>query len=118
MQVGTFGYMAPEVLTFTNNNEPPVAYSVAVDIWAIGVIAVELLLKRHPFSNLLDLAGYVHGIKSLDLTCRNGDVLTDACQDFLCQLLSASSDNRPTAEVAGRHSWIAEPLPLVYVEDS
>lgn len=117
MQIGTFGYMAPEVLTFANNDSPA-AYSVAIDIWAIGVVAVELLLKRHPFSSILDLAGYVHGTRQLDIAGQNGATPSDKCQDFLRRLLSADPVNRPTAKVASRHPWLVERGPSVDREES
>lgn len=105
MQIGTFGYMAPEVLTFTQTNASS-AYSVMIDIWAIGVIAVELLLKRHPFTSILDLAGYVHGTKDLELGVRGDSPLTDACQNFLRSMLAPSPANRYSAKLAVTSPWM------------
>ncbi|KAI6778104.1 uncharacterized protein J7T54_001524 [Emericellopsis cladophorae] len=65
MQIGTFGYMAPEVMGFFSGNDPSVAYSVTVDIWAIGIIAFELLFKRHPFANVKHILDYVTGTEEL-----------------------------------------------------
>jgi serine/threonine protein kinase len=116
MQIGTFGYMAPEVLTFTQTDSSS-AYSVMIDIWAIGVIAVELLLKRHPFTSILDLAGYVHGTKGLELSGRGDAPLSHACVDFLRSMLSPSPANRPSAQLAVAHPWmIVNDAPLAAEE--
>lgn len=108
MHIGTFGYMAPEVLGFFARNNPAVAYSVSVDIWAIGVIITELLLKQHPFPNVSDLVTYVHGDKPLKF----GDIvwasLSEACHDFIRGLLAPDPVTRPTANAAVTHAWLSE----------
>jgi serine/threonine protein kinase len=98
--------MAPEVLGF----DPFKAYSVAVDIWAIGIIAFELLLKCHPFvDRSIDYRRYIHGSGEGDLDrflANKG--LSPSCRHFLRELLAPEAANRPTAVVARNHPWLNE----------
>ena len=110
MQIGTFGYMAPEVHGFFGGTQPS-AYSVAVDIWAIGVITMELLVKRHPFSNISDFAMYVQGRAPLDLSGPVGEGLSESCRDFLGGLLTPNPATRPTAASATTHAWLTNGVP-------
>lgn len=104
--VGTSGYIAPEVMGFLAGNDPAVAYSVAIDIWATGVITVELLLKRLPFLNIYDLTSYINGSKELDLDSVAGVNLSNTCRDFVRKLLTPNPVARLTADSAVKHPWI------------
>ncbi|KAG7122787.1 Serine/threonine-protein kinase RAD53 like [Verticillium longisporum] len=108
MHIGTFGYMAPEVLGFNAQNNPSAAYSVTVDMWAIGVIALELLMKRHPFPNVSDLVGHVHGTRTVQYDGVFGVHPSDACRDFIGGLLTPHPAMRPSASVAVKHPWLKE----------
>ena len=63
-QVGTKGYMAPELDGYFRNTYTVSRYSVSVDIWALGVITMELLLK-HPFPYPSDQYEYIQDTKLL-----------------------------------------------------
>lgn len=117
MRIGTFGYMAPEVLGFFAGNDASVAYSVSVDIWAIGVIAIELLLKCHPFPNVSDLVSYVHGTKSLGFDGVAGVSLSESCRDFIGRVLAPDPVTRPTASATIAHAWLAEGISPLDLED-
>ena len=47
LSLGTAPYKAPEIIEFQN-------YDEKVDIWAIGVIAYELLFEVRPFNAVSD----------------------------------------------------------------
>ena len=98
--------MAPEVLGFFSGNDPTVAYSVTIDIWAIGIIVYELLFKRHPFANVKDMLDYVNGAKELDFSGGSELGTAGSCQDFLKSLLSPNPVTRPTAGAASNHHWM------------
>ena len=106
MNIGTFGYMAPEILGLSPGNDPTVAYSVTVDIWAIGIIAVELLFEKHPFANIKEMLDYINGVRSLFDGSEPEIACTAPCKDFLKQLLNPDPIIRPTAGAASNHPWI------------
>lgn len=110
--VGTVGYMAPEV--FDANN----SYSVSVDIWAIGIITIELLIKQHPLPNLSDVFKLVHGVSPLITDTETGLFLSEACRDFVRGLLNTNSVTRPTANAALAHPWLEEVIPDSDEEES
>mmetsp|Transcript_146249 Transcript_146249/g.257793 ORF Transcript_146249/g.257793 Transcript_146249/m.257793 type:complete len:426 (+) Transcript_146249:63-1340(+) len=94
---GTPGYVAPEVWRKTSTN--------AVDMWALGVLAYEMLLARSPFPTnqarcrAMSQAGQVHYGASFH-------ELSDGAQDFLKSLLVAEPENRLSAKAALEHPWI------------
>jgi serine/threonine protein kinase len=106
--------MAPEVL----DSDLSAAYSVAVDIWAIGVITVELLLKRLPFLSPRDIFRYCDGQKQLDLNGVTGVDLSNTCQDFIRKLLTPNPITRLKAVSARIHPWVAAGLSPIQIEDS
>ncbi|KAI8622929.1 kinase-like protein [Xylariaceae sp. FL1651] len=118
MHIGTFGYMAPEVHGFHADSGVDVAYSVSVDIWAIGIIAIELLLKLHPLPTLSDLVNLINGSKPLVTDTSNGLFLSVPCRDFVRGLLTTNPITRPTASAALQHVWLEEVIPDSEDEES
>jgi serine/threonine protein kinase len=116
--VGTSGYVAPEVIGCLSEDNQNISYSVAVDIWAIGIIAFQLLLKRLPFLSHYDIMCYFDGKKHLGIDNTPNANLSNTCQDFIKGLLSPNPVNRPTAESAMEHSWIAGDPPSMDIEES
>lgn len=115
---GTSVYMAPEVLGLLSDSDTSVAYSVAVDIWAIGIITVQLLLKRLPFLNVGDVARYFYGNKALDIEDVASVHLSNPCRDFLRELLRPIPNTRPTAVDARQHPWLGTGTPTQNEEES
>ncbi|KAK4225590.1 putative serine/threonine-protein kinase [Podospora fimiseda] len=107
---GTLGYMAPEVLFHRGgnqgNNNGRIAYTMSVDIWAVGVIAMTLLLKREIFPGVGDLAGYIYQDLPLDFSRPDGPALTRRCREFIAQLLDPDPVLRPTSTNALSHPWL------------
>ncbi|KAJ2998563.1 hypothetical protein NUW58_g282 [Xylaria curta] len=116
VKITDFGisYMAPEVFGANNNY----SVSVSVDIWAVGVIAIELLLKQHPLPNVSDLFQLVHGVRPLITDTEVGLFLSEACRDFVRGLLDTEPTTRPTANVALSHPWLEEIIPDSDEEES
>jgi len=75
-------------------------------------------LKRLPFLNIYDLTRYLDGSKQLDLQGATGVSLSTTCQDFLGELLKPNPVDRPTANSARNHPWVAAGLPPLDTEES
>ncbi|KAK0621044.1 kinase-like domain-containing protein [Immersiella caudata] len=107
---GTMGYQAPEVLgLFTDDSavdSQAMQYTVSVDIWAVGVIALELLVKRRIFPRMGDLGAFFYGRRPLDLSRKEGEELTLECCTFVKSLLEPDSALRPTAAAVLAHPWL------------
>lgn len=99
--------MAPELKGHFRSSHSISVYSISVDIWAIGVITMELLLT-HPFLYSSDQEDYTRGIKPLRFDEPPGMNISKPCQDFIKLLLIPNPIHRPTAEAAISHSWFAD----------
>jgi serine/threonine protein kinase len=111
LNIGTPGYMAPEVFNVQTDSGSNTAYSVAVDVWAIGIIAVELLLKRHPLPSIRDLFRLFDGSVPLITDTPTGLILSEDCRDFTRRLLNTNPVTRLTANAALSHPWLEEVIP-------
>ena len=107
MDHGTIAYMAPEAMGFfQRNGGADVTYPVSMDIWAIGIIAAELLLKKPPLQNVAEITNYINGFNPLNLDCTSGVSLSSNCKDFLFGLLRANPRLRPNATDTLKHRWL------------
>jgi len=111
LNIGTPGYMPPEVFNVQTDNSSSIAYSVAVDIWAVGIIVIELLLKRHPLPSIGDLFRLFHGLAPLITDTATGSILSEDCREFVRQLLNTNPVTRLTANAALSHPWLEEVIP-------
>ncbi|KAJ5648572.1 kinase-like domain-containing protein [Penicillium lividum] len=59
LEVGTHGYMAPEL--FGNSSDP---YTAAVDVWALGAVTFCMRTGSSPFRNLQSLLDYARDYKT------------------------------------------------------
>lgn len=116
-QLGTPEYMAPEQKGHFRSSQGVSAYSLSVDIWAIGVITMELILT-HPFLYNSDQEDYIRGMKPLDFRGGPESVISALCRNFIMSLLTPNPVNRPTAEAAISHSWFAEVAQWLEQHDS
>lgn len=106
---GTMGYAAPEALGYYDEGDGTITYTMSVDIWAVGTIALTLLLGREVFPRQGDLSRYVNGQRSLDFSRAQGDDLSDTCQDFVKKMLAPDPVARPTVISALAHPWLNQP---------
>jgi len=114
---GTLGFLAPEVLVqhglldsgeFGELRE----YTVAVDIWSLGEIAFRALTNEPPFPR--GLASYIKNPSSYPRDTIDNLHLHGNASKFVWNLLRPMPADRPTAEAALRHPWLAsqhQPLP-------
>src|SRR3989338_1252806 len=106
--VGTPGYLAPELIFCIQNGTP---YTMAVDMWAIGVIIYIMLCGFPPFwgSNNNEL---FHKIT----TCHYGfpspwwDCVSSCAKDLIVRLLQMDPSRRLTVEQALAHPWISQQI--------
>ncbi|KAG1695269.1 hypothetical protein DVH05_020648 [Phytophthora capsici] len=99
--LGTRGYLAPEMLQRQ-------AYSMSVDMWALGIIVYVLLCGCLPFD---DDGGKIANEKAARAKFglrfpRWANGLSESAKDLLRNLLEVDSANRFTAEQALAHPWV------------
>ncbi|KAK1932459.1 Calcium/calmodulin-dependent protein kinase type 1D [Phytophthora citrophthora] len=99
--LGTRGYLAPEMLQRQ-------AYSMSVDMWALGIIVYILLCGCLPFD---DDGGKIANEKAARAKFglrfpRWASGLSESAKDLLRNLLEVDSANRFTAEQALAHPWV------------
>jgi serine/threonine protein kinase len=107
---GTLAYMAPEVLA----GAPP---TVVADLYAVGVIAFELMVGRHPF-NRNDLSRLIHQVlySPPDLA---GILLEPGMMLFLEQILSKDPSIRfqdANVAMSALSDASQHPLPIETIE--
>ncbi|KAG6422227.1 hypothetical protein SASPL_118792 [Salvia splendens] len=118
--VGTLWYMAPELLLGEKS------YSCAVDMWAVGCVMVEMLLRKVLFRGkskedqlheIYCILGHPDN-KNDDATISSAKyMLSEAGFDLLKGLLTCDPTKRITSQSALNHAWLTDGLsPTQYMD--
>ncbi|EIN14529.1 Pkinase-domain-containing protein [Punctularia strigosozonata HHB-11173 SS5] len=103
---GTPGYMAPEIFKKVGHGKP-------VDIWAIGVITYFLLCGYTPFDRDTQQEES-EAIMAGDYKFEPEEYwanVSPMAKDFVSYCLTVDPNDRPTAEQALAHGWLADEKP-------
>ncbi|KAK9817875.1 hypothetical protein WJX72_003532 [[Myrmecia] bisecta] len=112
-RVGTLDYMAPEVLAMPTpdqiakgqiKTEDISCYNEKVDIWAVGILAYELIAGRPPFE-VEDSDLTAHLIMTADVD-RWPLTISGNCLNFIKSALVKKPEERPSADELLHHAWI------------
>ncbi|EJT99110.1 Pkinase-domain-containing protein [Dacryopinax primogenitus] len=102
---GSYGYVAPEVLTDKGHGKP-------VDVWSIGVITYVLLCGYAPFQNPDEeemIEKTVHAdVRFHEQYWKN---VSQEAKDFIIALLTVDPHKRPTIEQVLQLAWIRHHIP-------
>ncbi|GIL67655.1 hypothetical protein Vafri_20979 [Volvox africanus] len=120
-RTGTADYMAPEVercplkhAPEDNKNNPNLAYTPAIDVWSVGVLAYEMLVGFPPFvsNGPGEDSGSRQGVaaflaeQATRKTLRFPASISAAAKDFIMATLNENPGDRPTAQQLLKHPWL------------
>lgn len=105
---GTPGYVAPEILR-------QIPHGIAVDMWAIGIIAYTLLAGYSPFYHSNDQKLFRLIVKGhYEFHPDAWSEISEEAKDFIRNLLVQDPDTRFTVDQALAHPWV-DPIISLFI---
>lgn len=109
-QGGTLSYMAPEIWGYICRDDAKptacLAYTNAVDIWAAGIISIQLLTGRVIFNKTQDLRQYVTGKFAIPNSLFDENSIGEEARDFARRTIAPKPEDRPSATNCLEYPWL------------
>ena len=100
--LGTQGYLAPEMMNMAATGE---GYTMAIDIWALGICVYALLSGYLPFDDDLDDEEPTYEVQ---FPQEQWGKISPEAKDFIRRLLVVDPEKRLTADQVMKQPWLAK----------
>ncbi|XP_035717983.1 neither inactivation nor afterpotential protein C-like isoform X4 [Vespa mandarinia] len=105
--IGSPNWMAPEVVTSKAGGSDS-GYGSRVDVWAIGIMAIELADGRPPFQDMHPTRALFQIVRNPPPTLYRQSNWSQNFNDFISECLEKNPDNRPFMAEIIEHPFLAE----------
>jgi len=110
-QIGSPYWMAPEIF------QSDTKYDNKVDIWSLGITAIEMALGKPPLSNLHPIKAALTIPKAPPPTLPDDAHFSADFQNFVISCLDKDPVKRPSAQQLFRHPWMRKAKGLRVIQE-